>query len=297
MRDFLDKIIAWIIQRAPDTTVRRVMEAYHRRPALQDRIRYHVKPFRVTSPIPNRFEMADCPVPSPKEHSFLPADVAHYARIIEELAVYGDEPGTHAPFDNPWYGGADGAILHAMIRRFKPARLVEIGSGFSTQIASAAVQINAAEGYPCEITCIDPEPRRSLEGIDVAWIERPVQAIPMGLFPRLARNDMLFVDSSHVLKMQSDVLFLLSRVLPRAAPGVIVHFHDIFTPFEYPSEFSLETCHMNEQYAIECVLANTDRWEILLPVHWLFRTRPDLLARVHSGAPGRPSAFWMRKKC
>ena len=136
----------------------------------------------------------------------------------------------------------------------------------------------------------------AVSNLAAEWIARPVQTLSRDFFRDLSANDILFIDSSHVLKMQNDVLFLLSEVLPALAPGVIVHFHDIFTPFEYPPEFSLETCHMNEQYALECVLANTSDWEVLLPVYYLFRTRPDCFSKLYPGKLRRPSAFWLRKK-
>jgi predicted O-methyltransferase YrrM len=275
--------------------VRRILRAYHLQPGLQDRLRYHVKPFRPTSPIPNRFELDPRPPDAPKPWPFLAADPSAYASLLSELAPFLRDLPAELPLHNTWYGGADAALLYAMVRKLKPARVVEVGCGYSTRILCAACRHNEAHAPPADVLCIDPLPRREWQDLPATFDRRPVQQTPIERFARLGPNDLLFVDSSHVLKMQSDVLFLLAEALPILSPGVVVHVHDIFTPYDYPPEFSLDTCHMNEQYALECLLANSPGWQVLLPLHHLHRAKPEWLAPLCPGAPGRPSAFWMRK--
>jgi predicted O-methyltransferase YrrM len=170
-------------------------------------------------------------------------------------------------FDNPAYSWGDGSVLHAMLRYFKPKRLVEIGSGYSS--ACSLDTIDAYLNGVCEVTFIEPYAAllRELLGATasrVRILEKPVQDVPLDVFQSLAAGDILFIDSTHVLRTGSDVCFELFEILPRLAPGVVVHFHDMFWPFEYPRQWAVDDNRSwNELYAVRAFLTKNDSWRVL----------------------------------
>jgi predicted O-methyltransferase YrrM len=170
-------------------------------------------------------------------------------------------------FDNPFFSYGDGVVLYSMMRAIEPQRVVEVGSGFS----SAAMLDIAAKCFDSKIafTFIDPNPEclHSLlnsEDRDRSTIlTREVQKCPSEIFAQLDENDILFVDSSHVGKARSDLLDILFRVLPLLKRGVVVHFHDILWPFEYPRIWFQEGRAWNEAYFIRSFLQYNSSFEIL----------------------------------
>jgi Methyltransferase domain len=149
-----------------------------------------------------------------------------------------------------------------------------------------------------EVTCIEPYPARlrSLLRPDdaVTVLEQPVQDVPLELFDKLGADDILFIDSSHVAKAGSDVTWLLLHVLPRLAPGVVVHVHDIFWPFAYPAGWLAERRDWNEAYFLHAFLSGNASWEILLFASWLWQQHPELIpANLASQQPG---SLWMRAR-
>jgi hypothetical protein len=169
-------------------------------------------------------------------------------------------------FDNPAYSYGDGSTLYAMIRRHKPKRIIEIGCGWSSACALDAIDLEL--GGECDVTFIEPYPQllkdlttgKSFEG---RVVEAPVQDVDLTEFDRLEENDILFIDSTHVLKTGSDVVFELAEVLPRLKKGVLVHIHDIFWPFEYPEAWVFdENRSWNEIYALRAFLTGNSEWKI-----------------------------------
>lgn len=135
----------------------------------------------------------------------------------------------------PGYTAVDALTLYMMVRHLKPRRYIEIGSGLSTYYCSLAAERNAKEGHPLEITCIEPRPfdkLRTIPGIKV--LEKEVQDAETSLFQQLQGNDILFIDSSHVLKIDGDVPFLYLEVLPSLNAGVVIHVHDVPFPYNIP---------------------------------------------------------------
>jgi len=133
------------------------------------------------------------------------------------------------------YNAFDAVLLYLMIRKTKPKRYIEVGAGMSTFYCGLAARENAREGHPLEITCIEPFPferLHSLPGLRV--IPRQVQDVDLAVFAELAPNDVLFIDSTHVVKIDGDVPFLFLEVLPRLSAGVVVHVHDISFPYNIP---------------------------------------------------------------
>lgn len=196
--------------------------------------------------------------------------------------------------DNGMYGRADAAVLHAMLRRHRPARLLEVGSGYSTAVALDVVERHLPD---LQITCVEPYPARLQSRLrdqdKVDLIEAPVQDVPLERFAELEDGDVLLIDSTHVLKSGSDVAWLYLHVLPTLAPGVIVHVHDVHWPFEYPERWIDEGRDWTEVYLLRAFLAHNDAWQLLLMTSWLWTQRPDLVPEQLRGEP--TGALWMRR--
>lgn len=210
---------------------------------------------------------------------------------------------------NGQYMGGDAELLYAMVRHLKPSRVIEIGSGFSTMVSAAACRRNGREGSPAELIAIDPMPRTEIAGLEgLTRIERvDCRSLPASVLTDLDPGDVLFIDSSHVVKLGSEVNLLLLDVLPRLAPGVIVHIHDIYLPYEYHPHLYALGVYFTEQYLLQALLTENDRWEILLSACALTREFPaavrSVIPSVASDLPGlpadfdyAPAAFWMRRR-
>ena len=183
--------------------------------------------------------------------------------------------------NNGYFETVDAEVAYSLVRQGKPRRIIEVGSGNTTLLLAAAVRKNAAEGSACDLISIarGPEPlvQNGVPGLTQV-INGKVQNAPVELFHTLRANDILFIDSSHVVSTDSDVVFLLLRVLPELAPGVIVHFHDIFAPLDYPEKFvKSNLCFWNEQYMLEAFLQFNSAFRILWASSAMQQFRPDLL--------------------
>ena len=211
--------------------------------------------------------------------------------------------------DNGAFVSVDGEILYCMIRHFKPRRIYEIGSGYSTYLSAQAVQQNAREdsSYQCELVAIEPHPNDVLKvgfpGLS-KLIPKEVQDVPLSQFAKLTENDILFIDSSHVLRIGNDVQYLYLEVLPRLNKGVIVHVHDIFLPAEYPKEWVVrERRFWTEQYLLQAFLTFCDSFEVLWAGSYMHLNYPDKLEGAFSSYNSYckdprlvgPGSFWMRR--
>jgi Methyltransferase domain len=206
---------------------------------------------------------------------------------------------------NGYYSDIDAGILYSAIRHFRPRRIIEIGSGNTTYLFAQAIARNQADdsSYRCDLIAIEPYPNAVLKagfpGL-TRLIDQPVQQVLLSEFEYLQENDILFIDSSHVLKIGSDVQYELLEIVPRLKKGVLVHLHDIFLPREYPRDW-VENMnrYFTEQYLLQSFLAFNDSFEVLLAASWLHIHRPDALrAAFRSYDPAQawtPSNFWMRR--
>ncbi len=186
----------------------------------------------------------------------------------------------------PGFGYIEAQVLYAMIRYCQPARFIEVGSGISTFCSFRAGEQNHQEGKaPCKITCFEPYPSRPLETLarqsaNIDLIAHPVQQGPAELFRTLAKNDILFIDSSHVLKAGSDVHYLVLEVLPRLQPGVLVHFHDIYFPYDYQRDLLHSFIHNNETPFLRAFLAFNHRFSVLFSLSHLHYERKEGLGHI-----------------
>jgi len=205
---------------------------------------------------------------------------------------------------NGYFDSVDAEILYGIVRKFKPRRFFEIGSGFSTLLVEDAIGDNRAldSSYACEHWVIDPFPAEFL-GKDcngLAVLSAKVQDVPLSTFQNLQRNDVLFIDSSHVLSIGSDVRFEYLEILPRLNPGVLIHCHDIFFPAEYPKDWIFHHHRFwNEQYLLQAFLAFNSEFEVLWAGNYMHLKHPDLLAQSipsYKQSSVQPKSFWLRRK-
>jgi hypothetical protein len=203
-------------------------------------------------------------------------------------------------FDNQFFAGGDAEFLYNLIRLRKPARIFEIGSGHSTLIAIRAVRRNQSEDarYGCRHVCVEPYETPWLEKAGVGVIRSRVEEVDALMFAELSRNDILCIDSSHIIRPQGDVLCEFLELLPALNPGVIVLIHDIFTPRDYPRAWVVDRVRFwNEQYLLEALLSGNPNWRILGAVNHLFHHhRAELQAVCPFLADDHePSSFYIEK--
>jgi predicted O-methyltransferase YrrM len=201
---------------------------------------------------------------------------------------------------NGAFDEGDAELYYLMIRNKKPKRIIEIGSGHSTRVAHLALERNKAEGTTTEMTCIEPYENPWLESIPGVKIVRSrIEETDLSLFQSLEAGDMLFIDTSHVIRPENDVLHIYFEILPVIKPGVIIHIHDIFTPRHYPQDWThLEFRFWNEQYLLEAMLMSGDRFGILFALNHLKKTEFNTLKSVLTNITptGNPSSFWLESR-
>ena len=203
-------------------------------------------------------------------------------------------------FDNPSFGSGDAEYWYQLIRFIKPARIFEVGSGNSTLMAAKAIQKNTADdpNYRCKHVCIEPYEMPWLEEAGVSVVREKIEDIDKGTFAELDENDILFIDSSHVIRPQGDVLFEYLELIPTLRKGVIVHAHDIFSPKNYPKQWLEDEIRLwNEQYLLEAFLSNNSAWKIIGALNYL---RHHEYEKLKSVAPflkptREPGSFYMQK--
>ncbi len=262
------------------------------------------------SPLPSRAEVAEAFARGGFGPPFPGIDLneaGQVARLERFAAYYGEQPFPEKPtparrfhLENPSYGHYDAIMLYSMLREARPRRIIEVGSGFSS---AAMLDLNEAVlGGRVQFTFIDPDMKRlrpllrSEDEKRATLIEKRVQEVPLEIFTALGENDVLFIDSSHVSKIGSDVNRLYFDVLPVLAPGVLIHIHDVAGNLEYPKEWLDEGRAWNEQYLLRALLMHNVAYRIELFTGWLFNTRHEWFrANMPLCARGGGGQLWLRK--
>ncbi|HXM35649.1 MAG TPA: class I SAM-dependent methyltransferase [Pyrinomonadaceae bacterium] len=268
-------------------------------------------PGHALSPIPSLTEVRDREkviYAVPRELPGIDLNEAGQLRLFDELReFYGEQPfpeqktaGRRYWFRNPAYSYSDAILLYCMIRYLRPQRIIEAGAGYS----SAAILDTNELFFDHSIECafVEPQPQLlhsllkddDLERLQVQ--EQKLQEVDLDLFARLEANDILFIDSSHVSKIDSDVNHIFFRILPLLSSGVFIHFHDIFYPFEYPLDWVYEGRAWNETYLLRAFLQYNERFQIQLCntfIDWFhkekyFRDMP--LVQKNTGG-----SIWLKK--
>ena len=175
--------------------------------------------------------------------------------------------------DNGTFGFGDAEYLYNMIRHLKPKRIIEIGCGSSTLMTVNAYKKNKQDdsSYDCKITCIEPYEEPWLEQLGVDILRSKLEDIDVSIFKTLEKNDILFIDSSHIIRPQGDVLMEYLEILPQLNSGVIIHIHDIFSPKDYPDRWIFGKQHRlwNEQYLLEAFLYYNNQFRIVGSLNYL----------------------------
>jgi predicted O-methyltransferase YrrM len=280
-----------------------------------ERLGFHITPNNFYEPVPDTRRLSESlwAKPSDLVGINLPAApqlellASFAARFRDEYELFPSAP-TAWPSEyyvrNRLFESVDGEILYCMIRHLRPSRIVEIGSGFSTYLAAQAIGRNLRDdgSYKCELVAIEPHPNATLRagfsGLS-RLIAKPVQEIPLTEFANLKENDILFIDSSHVLQIGSDVQYEYLEILPRLAKGVVVHVHDIFLPSEYPRRLALgDRRFYNEQYLLQAFLTFNTAFEVLWAGSFMHLRHSDALAAAfpsYDPATVWPGSFWIRR--
>jgi predicted O-methyltransferase YrrM len=249
-------------------------------------------------------ELAGIDLREPEQLGLISQLAELYGAEFNQLPLKEDGGGLSRFYvKNDWFESVDCEMAYSIIRHFKPRRIVEIGSGYSTLLIVQALRVNQREGNGGQILGIDPTPWVPQDGLSDLYSVQvtEVQKVPLSTFSLLSANDILFIDSSHVLKMGSDVQYEYLEVLSRLQPGVIVHVHDIYLPATYPRPVMMDHHHFwNEQDVLQAFLIGNSQYEVLLAAHYLHLHHPQVLADlIPSYDPMDPrfgpSSFWMRR--
>lgn len=217
---------------------------------------------------------------------------------LSALPLESQQPGSFY-YHNGSFESGDAEFLFNIIRHFKPANFIEVGCGQSTLMARYAIQrnIDADQEYHCNHVCIEPYEQPWLETTGARVVRKRLELIDLGFFQMLGENDVLFIDSSHTIRPQGDVLFGYLELLGTLKSGVIIHAHDIFTPRDYLDKTVLDDSKLwNEQYLLEAFLAFNDQFRVIGALNFLWYNHREELAKVCpilAMEPYRePGSFW-----
>jgi hypothetical protein len=297
----LSQFIATVLPRC--TRSERYREIF----SLWERRGFHVTPVHFYQPIPDTQSLPETLWNRPSQLVGIDMNEAVQVNLLRSFSKFREEyqhfptgkTQEHNQFHlgNRLFDGADALVAYCMIRHFQPRLIIEVGSGFSSLILGQAAEKNKNSG----LICIEPFPREFLrEGFPglQSLIEKKVQDIDLEFFSQLASGDILFIDSSHTVKIAGDVNYLFLEVLPRLNPGVIVHVHDIFLPFEYRRHWVLDEFRFwTEQYLLQAFLTFNSEFEVLLANYYLSRYHKEHLRAAFPDLPcWIGGSFWMRRK-
>jgi hypothetical protein len=260
---------------------------------------FHITPVHFYEPIPDTRELKDdlwekkseligVDLNEGMQLSLLQTFSSHFKEEYEKFPKNQTSIPHHFSFENETFTLIDAEILYSMIRHFKPRRIIEIGSGATTCLSAQAIMENKKHdvNFECNLTAIEPYPNDTLKNgfpFFTQLIQDKVQNIPLSRFIELEASDILFIDSSHVLALGSDVQYEFLEILPRIKRGVIVHIHDIFFPFEYPKIWVSELWRFfNEQYLLQAFLAFNPCFEVLWCSSYMEFKYPDKLESAFS---------------
>jgi len=268
----------------------------------------HLTPVHFYQPIPDTRSLPDALWEKPSELPGIDMNEAKQLELLRDVfprfrAEYDliptDPTGTPHEFylKNGAFEGTDALVLYCMVRHSRPRLILEVGSGFSSLLSAQA----ALQNGNTELICIEPYPddvlTRGFPGL-TAVIPKKVQDVELSSFERLDDGDILFIDSSHVVKIGGDVNYLFLEVLPRLRPGVVVHVHDIFLPEEFPKAW-IQDLHLfwTEQYLLQAFLTYNSEFEVLFANAYMGLKHVTEMQETFPRSPWwRGGSFWMRRK-
>lgn len=203
---------------------------------------------------------------------------------------------------NGYFGYVSAAAMHAIVRHYRPQRIIDVGAGYTTRVLARAALMNVNDGSPSELIAIDPFPtpilRQGFPGLTL-FLEKPIQDVNSDLFTALEANDILSVDTSHAVRIGGDVSHLYLEILPRLRPGVLVHIHDIFLPFEYPRQWIRQRYFWNEQYLLHAFLVHNVTFKPLWGQKYAETVCSEEYVRLFGARSGQENnfdsySFWLK---
>ena len=293
----LSRFIATVMPLCLRTTVRRELFP------IWEKHGFHVTRVHFYQPIPDTRQLPESLWDQPSELVGIDMNDSkqldllrnHFSKFRGEYETISAEP----PPGQVWpFSGPDVLVAYCMVRHFRSRRIIEVGSGFSSLVLGQA----AAKNNDSTLICIDPFPSELLRKGSVpalqSLIESRVQDVGLELFSQLEAGDILFIDSSHTVKVGGDVNYLFLEVLPRLKPGVIVHVHDIFFPFDYPRDWMVDEFRFwTEQYLLQAFLIFNSEFEVLLSNSYLYHCH---LSELKAAFPNLrrlvSGSFWMQRR-
>jgi len=296
-KSLLDRTALALFKTMPARAAHHLLFLAQSRPEISDRWGYHIRPIHYYEPLPDFRSITAEQITRRRAYAAIDFNWETQLNLITQLAPYRAElEHLDFDFDNVFFSGFDAAVYYALIRHLQPQRVIEIGGGYSTQLAGKALTRNGKG----KLTCIEPYPEaRLLEAnLNLDLVEKRVEDVDVDFFSCLETNDILFIDSSHAVKFGSDVCYEFLEVLPRLKPGVWIHVHDIFFPHDYPAEWLLKRrMALNEQYLLEAFLAFNHSFATQLANYWVALDHSDVAARLWSnvGSNIGASSFWMKR--
>ena len=221
----------------------------------------------------------------------------NFKKELIDLNLKGNSPNYNFNISNGFFEAGDAEIYYQMIRYFKPKKIIEIGSGHSSLIAKEAIHNNKLkDNFVSELICIEPYENNWLEKNDIRVIREKIEEINISLFTELTANDILFIDSSHVIRPQGDILKIFLEILPKLNSGVIIHIHDIFSPRDYLEKWlKTENRFFNEQYLLEGILNNSSRYKVICSLNFLKHDFCNELKKIcpYLNDKSEPSSFYI----
>ena len=237
----------------------------------------------------------------PAVASLMAAAEPVFAGVLEDIGGYeaslqalGNEPPPAPRWTQDWFPTLDAAAAYALVRSRAPRRIVEVGSGHSTRFMKRAVDDGSLATH---IIAIDPAPNRFVDRLDIEFLKGTLGTVGLEVFASLEADDVLFIDSSHILMPGSDVDDLFNRVMPNLPAGTLVHIHDIFLPDDYPAIWDWRG--YNEQLGVAPMLAGGS-YQVLFASHYVAtrmsaQVAASAVARLPGKADSLPASLWLRK--
>jgi predicted O-methyltransferase YrrM len=227
--------------------------------------------------------------------------ILKFSKFYEDLPFKSEkQDNIRFQFKNGYYSYTDSIILYSMIRHFEPKKIIEIGSGYSS-----AAMLDTNELFfnnQIDLIFIDPYPDRlfslmkEFDKTNCTVIEKDVQLVSLDIFEKLEAGDILFIDSTHVSKTGSDVNYILFEIIPILKSGVLIHFHDVFYPFEYPQNWVFRGYNWNEDYILKSFLMYNNRFQIKLFSEYLHRHHEEIFEGMPLCYNHLGSNLWIQKK-
>jgi hypothetical protein len=275
----------------------------------------HLTPVHYYSPIPDLRDLFARPEiwDQPSDLPGIDMNTEDQLRLMEEVfAAYlhecdfrrmpGNDPSEFYT-QNDYFGYVSAVAMHSMIRHYRPRRIIEIGAGHSTRVVARAVSMNADAGSPAELIVVDPfldqASLKGLQGIS-EFIPCRVETVHPAKLQSLQDGDLLSIDASHVVRLGGDVVFLYLEILPRLAPGVWIHIHDIFLPYDYPKHWLQQRQFWSEQYLLQAFLVYNNAFQVAWAQRYIEAVRPDVYGRIFGGRTEYAEnfdsySFWLRR--